>query len=108
MKKLSFIFLICLIVFSVFAFSVLADGGISKTVYSDSDIYFGGQRVEFNARPVLVVEQDENAAKTYVPVREFFEKLGYDVLWRGDRSIHINEPDISSTEKPESTEAPLG
>jgi len=107
MKKLSYVFIVCLIVFSVFAFSVRAEGGISRAVYSNSEIYFAGQLIEWNTLPVLVVEEDENSAKTYVPIREFFERLGYDVFWQENRSIHIEGPEPGEIKAPDSSDGQL-
>ena len=101
MKKLLFFVIVCATIISIFALSVLADSIISKAVYSDSEIYYEGSRLEFSNPPVLVVEQDEDSAKTYVPVREFFESMGYNVAWQGeDRSIHISPPADTSSGAP--------
>ena len=108
MRRLSLFVLICGVIITIFALSVVADGSISKVVYSDSNIYFDGSRLQFNSLPVLVVGEDEEDAKTYVPIREFFESMGYTVNWSGeDRSIHILSAPPEPVEVPEPT-PPLG
>jgi len=101
MKKPLFFVMICATIISILALSVLADSIISRAVYSSSEIYYEGGRLEFSNPPVLIVEQDEDEARTYVPVREFFESMGYSVSWQSEnRSIHITPPDSAASSAP--------
>jgi len=84
----------CIFAAAAAAVSVSAAGMLRSAEYSNSNVYLNGQLIELKNPTALITKQGEDYASSYAPVREIFEKAGYEVRWDDEsRSIYLDSPD---------------
>ena len=91
MKKIDFKCLVAGFILGIVGVTtVFAASGIKSTFLTDTKIFMKDTPVALSESPIMVVKEGSETPVTYIPLRDFFEKSGYDVIWNGEnKSVQL-------------------